>query len=50
MAARPRAFQLELSQATYMEKAPPYRWRDDLADGVRPTLKRLIEATLAWRP
>ena len=44
------ALQLELSQATYMEKAPPYRWRDDLADGVRPTLKRLIEATLAWRP
>ena len=22
---------------------PPYRWRDDLADGIRPTLTRLIE-------
>lgn len=44
------AIQLELSQATYMEEAPPYRWRDDLADGIRPTLKRLIEAMLAWKP
>ncbi len=44
------AIQLELSQATYMEEAPPYRWRDDLADGVRPTLKRLIGAMLAFRP
>jgi hypothetical protein len=33
-----------------MEEAPPYRWRDDLADGVRPTLKRLIETMLAFRP
>ena len=44
------AIQLELSQATYMEEAPPYRWRDDLADSVRPTLKRLIETMLAFRP
>lgn len=44
------AIQLELSQATYMEEAPPYRWRDDLADGIRPTLKRLIETMLAFRP
>lgn len=44
------AIQLELSQATYMDEAPPYRWRDDLADAVRPTLKRLIEAMLTWTP
>jgi N-formylglutamate deformylase len=44
------AIQLELSQATYMEETPPYRWRDDLADGIRPTLKRLIETMLAFRP
>ncbi len=44
------AIQLELSQATYMDEAPPYRWRDDLADGIRPTLKRLIETMLSFRP
>ncbi|MBM3546936.1 MAG: N-formylglutamate deformylase [Alphaproteobacteria bacterium] len=44
------AIQLELSQASYMEEAPPYRWRDDLADGIRPTLRRLIETMLAFRP
>lgn len=44
------AIQLELSQATYMEEAPPYRWRDDLAAGIRPTLERLIETMLAFDP
>ncbi len=44
------AIQLELAQSTYMDETPPYRWRDDLADGVRPTLKRLIETMLAFRP
>ena len=44
------ALQLELSQATYMDEGPPYRWREDLADGIRPTLKRLLESLLAWRP
>jgi N-formylglutamate deformylase len=44
------ALQLELSQATYMDEGPPYRWREDLADGIRPTLRRLLESLLAWRP
>ena len=49
-AAGVHAIQLELSQATYMDEAPPYRWRDDLAEAVTPTLKRLIGSMLAWRP
>jgi N-formylglutamate deformylase len=49
-AAGVHALQLELSQATYMDEAPPYRWREDLAEGIRPTLRRLLEAMLAWRP
>lgn len=49
-AAGVHAIQLELSQATYMDEAPPYRWRDDLAEAVTPTLKRLIGSMLAWKP
>lgn len=37
------AVQLELSQATYMDQAAPFGFREDLAEGVRPLLKRLIE-------
>lgn len=49
-AQRMHAIQLEQSQSTYMEEQPPFRFREDLADQVRPVLRRLIEATLAWRP
>ncbi len=49
-AERVHAIQLEQSQATYMEEAPPFTFREDLADKVRPVLRRLIEATLAWHP
>lgn len=37
------AVQLELSEATYMEERPPYRWRDDLASGLRPCLRAMLE-------
>jgi N-formylglutamate deformylase len=37
------AVQLELSEATYMEESPPYRFRDDLARRLRPQLRALIE-------
>lgn len=47
-ANRVHAMQLELSQITYMEEYPPYRFRDDLANGVRPVLQRLLEAMLDW--
>ncbi len=49
-AAHIHAVQLEQSQATYMEKNPPFTFREDLAEQVRPVLRRLIETMLAWRP
>ncbi|MEX2615174.1 MAG: N-formylglutamate deformylase [Alphaproteobacteria bacterium] len=42
------AMQLELSQITYMEEQPPYRFREDLANGIRPVLKQFLEAMLRW--
>ena len=42
------AVQLELSQITYMDEAPPFGFRDDLAAGIRPVLRRLLEAALDW--
>jgi N-formylglutamate deformylase len=38
------AFQLELSEATYMEESAPFRFRDDLAARVRPHLRAMVEA------
>lgn len=40
------AFQLELSMATYMDE--DFRWRQDLAEKVRPRLRAMVEAALAW--
>ena len=40
------AVQLELSEATYMEEAAPYRFRDDVAAGVRPHLRAMLERYL----
>ncbi|WP_366553157.1 N-formylglutamate deformylase [Aquibaculum sediminis] len=40
------AVQLELSWATYMDEAPPFAFRDDLAAGIRPVLRRMVEAGL----
>lgn len=37
------AFQLELSEATYMDEKAPYGFRDDLATGVRPHLRAMVE-------
>ncbi len=42
------AVQLELSQITYMDEDPPYGFREDLAEKVRPVLKGLLDAALAW--
>jgi N-formylglutamate deformylase len=42
------AVQLELSQITYMDEDPPYRFREDLAATVRPTLRGVLQAMLAW--
>ena len=42
------AVQLELSQISYMDEGPPYAFRDDLARGIRPVLRRLLAAALDW--
>jgi N-formylglutamate amidohydrolase len=42
------AVQLELSQINYMDEAPPYSFREDLAAGLRPVLNDLLVAALAW--
>jgi N-formylglutamate deformylase len=42
------AIQLEQSQRTYMDEAPPYGFRDDLAARVRPALREMLEAMLDW--
>ncbi len=44
------ALQLELSQLTYMDEDPPFTFREDLAAGIRPVLRGVVEALLAWRP
>ncbi len=47
-AAGVHAVQLELSQIIYMDEAPPYGFREDLAAGLRPLLRRLLETALDW--
>jgi N-formylglutamate deformylase len=42
------AIQLEQSQRTYMEESPPFAFREDLAAGIRPVIKSLLEAILDW--
>ena len=44
------AFQLELSLATYMNEEPAMFWKEDLAEKVRPTLRRMLESASSWRP
>ena len=40
------AVQLELSQRAYMDEAPPFGFRDDLAAQIRPVLHAMLEAML----
>lgn len=47
-AAGLHAVQLELSQITYMDEDPPFAFREDLAEQVRPVLAGLIQTMLAW--
>jgi N-formylglutamate deformylase len=43
-----QAVQLELSQLTYMDERPPFRYRPELAERMRLVLARLIDALLDW--
>lgn len=42
------AIQLELVQETYMDEAPPWRFREDRAQKVRPVLRQMVEAARDW--
>ncbi|MFM9887907.1 MAG: N-formylglutamate deformylase [Burkholderiales bacterium] len=42
------AVQLELSWATYMDEDYPFAFRDELAAGVRPVLKKLLTGFIEW--
>lgn len=45
------AVQMELAQDRYMdEDAPPFAYRRDRADRLRPWLRRVLEAMIGWRP
>lgn len=46
---RVHAVQLELAERTYMDEAPPFAFDETLAEGVRPVLRSVLEAMLAWR-
>ncbi len=45
---RIHAFQLELSMATYCAETPPWHYLPERAAQVRPALRRMLEAALAW--
>ena len=47
-AANVHAVQLEQSQITYMDEAPPYPYRPDQAEAAQPVLKALLGDMLAW--
>lgn len=42
------AVQLELSEITYMDEDPPFTFREDLAEKVRPVLSGFLHIILAW--
>jgi len=42
------ALQLEMTQACYMDEAPPFGYREDLARGIRPVLEDMVRAVIGW--
>jgi N-formylglutamate deformylase len=42
------AVQLEMAQCLYMEEAPPYAFREDLAARIRPVLREQVAIALAF--
>jgi len=44
------AIQIELSQVTYMDEDPPFAYREELAEDLRPYLRGLMESLRDWQP
>jgi N-formylglutamate deformylase len=42
------ALQLEMCQSTYMDEAPPFSYRDELADRVAPLLRQMLAGAAGW--
>jgi N-formylglutamate deformylase len=42
------AVQLEMCQSTYMDEAPPFAYREDLAERVQPLLRQMLAAAADW--
>ncbi|MBL8672844.1 MAG: N-formylglutamate deformylase [Alphaproteobacteria bacterium] len=42
------AVQIEQAQATYMDEAPPFAYRPDLAERAKPLLQAAVQAALDW--
>jgi N-formylglutamate amidohydrolase len=42
------ALQLELAMATYMEEGPPWTFREDRAERLRPVLREMLTAARDW--
>jgi N-formylglutamate deformylase len=42
------AVQLEMTQRLYMDERPPYAFREDLAEAVRPILREQLEIASRW--
>jgi N-formylglutamate deformylase len=42
------AIQLEMCQCLYMDEAPPFAWRPDVAGQVQPLLRDMLQAALEW--
>ena len=42
------AVQLEMAQSVYMDEAPPYDYRPELAEEIRPTLRALLGDMISW--
>lgn len=42
------ALQLEMCQSVYMDESAPFAYREDLAAGVQPLLRRLLDEASAW--
>jgi N-formylglutamate deformylase len=42
------AVQLELSEITYMEEDPPFRYLDERAEKVKGTIREMLETALGW--
>jgi N-formylglutamate deformylase len=47
-AANVHALQLEMCQCLYMNEAPPFEYRPEVAAGVQPLLRRMLEAAVEW--